>query len=375
MRPHIRPDPLPPGTRVVVGMSGGVDSATTAALLQRSGMDVIGVTMRLWAEEDPTAFRRQRHCCSVEDHEDARAAAAALGIPHYLANFEAEFERHVIDYFVDEYARGRTPNPCVVCNEEIKFRALLDYAHGLGASYLATGHYARIEAVETGYRLLRPLDEEKDQTYFLYGLGQSELSRVLFPLGGMTKPEVRALAAEIGLHLAQKADSADICFVPEGDHRAFLGDRLGLGEGPVLDGSGREIGRHHGAAGFTIGQRRGLGVATGERVFVTTVDVAANAITVGHEDDLLADRLEVEQARFVSGVPIATPARVEARLRYRAAPVAALLRREGGRWLVDLDRPQRAIAAGQAAVFYAGDEVIGGGTISRAWNSTRAPAE
>ncbi|MEX2236829.1 MAG: tRNA 2-thiouridine(34) synthase MnmA [Dehalococcoidia bacterium] len=351
---------------MVVGMSGGVDSATTAALLKQQGYDVVGVTMRLWADEDPEAFRRQRHCCSVEDHEDAKAAAAAIDIPHYLVNFEDEFQRHVVDYFVDEYARGRTPNPCLACNERIKFGALLNFAETLDAASLATGHYARIDRQGERYRLLRAADEEKDQSYFLYGLGQRELAKLVFPLGALQKAEVRALAAGFGLHLAAKPDSADICFVPEGDHKAFLAARLGLHEGPVVDTFGHEVGVHRGAAGYTVGQRRGLSVALGERAYVTNVDVGANVITVGREEDLLSSVVELDDPRFVSGTEPSTPVRFNARLRYRGAAAPATLSHESGSWRLDFDRPQRAVSPGQAAVFYDGDEVIGGGIIRSA---------
>jgi tRNA-uridine 2-sulfurtransferase len=351
------------GTRVVVGMSGGVDSATVAALLQRRGLDVVGVTMRLWAEDDPAAFRRQRHCCSVEDVEDARAAAAVLGIPHYVVNFEREFEQEVIDYFVGSYAQGRTPNPCLACNERIKFGALLAYADGLDAAYLATGHYARIARGDDGFRLLSGADPDKDQSYFLYGLDQRQLSRVIFPLGGLLKADVRALAAEVGLHLAAKPDSADICFIPEGDHRAFLADRLGIGNGPIVDGGGAVVGQHGGAAGYTIGQRRGLGVAAGERVFVTNVDVGANVITVGSADDLLCDTVELEALKFPSGSPPRTSDRFLVRTRHRGSLASAVLSLRGNVGWLHLDEPQRAIAPGQAAVLYRGDELIGGGII------------
>ena len=277
--------------RVIVAMSGGVDSAVAAGLLVRQGYDVIGITMRLWAQDDPRAPRLHRRCCPAEDTDDARTAADALGIPHYLLNMEKEFSANVVDYFVREYARGRTPNPCLPCNEHVKFRALLAHAAALEADYLATGHYARIarrDSAASVYRLLSACDAEKDQSYVLYMLGQQELGRVLFPLGGYRKSEVRGLAEEMGLLLAEKPDSADICFLPTEDYREFIAERIPQSEGDVVDSAGAVVGRHRGVAGFTIGQRRGLGVAVGEKRFVTSIDPQLNVITIGREEDLLS---------------------------------------------------------------------------------------
>src|SRR3990172_11058861 len=271
-------------TRVIVAMSGGVDSAVAAGLLLREGYDVVGVTMRLWTHEDPLAPRYHRRCCSVEDIDDARAAADALGIPHYVLNMEREFGARVVDYFVDEYRRGRTPNPCLPCNEHVKFRSLLERAAALEADYLATGHYARIDRSNGSYRLLRAQDEEKDQSYVLYMLGQQELSRLLFPIGGYRKGEVRRLAQELGLPIASKPDSADICFLPTVDYRDFIAQRVPEAAGDIIDRDGSVVGRHRGVAGFTVGQRRGLGVALGEKRYVTGIDPELNVIAVGSED-------------------------------------------------------------------------------------------
>ena len=352
--------------RVVVAMSGGVDSAVAAGLLARQGYDVIGITMRLWTLDDPSAPPSKRRCCSVEDVDDARQAADAIGIPHYVLNMEREFQDRVVDYFVAEYGRGRTPNPCLACNEHVKFRALLDRAVALEADFLATGHYARIEGDAAGRRLLRAVDGNKDQSYVLYTLGQAELARTLFPLGALTKPEVRALAAEMRLPVAEKPDSADICFVPEGDYRAFVRERLPRTDGVTLDRSGAVVARHDGIDGFTIGQRKGLGVALGERRFVTEIDAERNVVTLGSEDDLMSSALVAEAVNWIGARPDA-PLRAETKIRYRTPAAAATVTPiDGGRVRVAFDRPQRAVTPGQAAVFYDGDVVLGGGTIARA---------
>jgi len=350
--------------RVIVAMSGGVDSAVAAGLLARQGYEVVGVTMRLWAQEDPLASRYHRRCCSVEDIDDARAAADALGIPHYVLNMEREFGARVVDYFVDEYRRGRTPNPCLPCNEHVKFRSLLERAVALDADYLATGHYARIERSDGKYRLLRALDGEKDQSYVLYMLGQQELSRLLFPIGGYRKEEVRALAVEMGLPVAGKPDSADICFLPTEDYRDFIAQRVPQSEGDILDSAGRVVGRHRGVAGFTIGQRRGLGVALGERRFVTAIDPQRNVITVGSEDELLSGTLTADSLRWVAGVPPADEFECDVKIRYRTPSHKAAVRLTEQGAEVRFYKPQRAVAAGQAAVFYRSDEVLGGGIIA-----------
>jgi tRNA-specific 2-thiouridylase len=349
--------------RVVVAMSGGVDSAVAAGLLVRQGYDVIGITMRLWTLEDPAAPAGKKRCCSVEDTDDARHAADALGIPHYVLNMEREFQDRVVDYFVAEYGRGRTPNPCLACNEHVKFRALLDRAVALEADYLATGHYARIDCAGGRYRLRRAVDDAKDQSYVLYTLGQAELARTLFPVGDCPKPRIREIAREMRLQLADKPDSADICFVPDGDYKAFVRNRLPQTAGVMRDTQGNTIGAHDGVAGFTIGQRKGLGVALGEKRFVTGIDPELNVITIGAEADLMADALTVERVNWLGGAPDA-PLRAAVKIRYRtpAAP-ATVTPMEGGSARVVFDRPQRAITPGQAAVFYDGDEVLGGGAI------------
>ena len=349
--------------RVVVAMSGGVDSAVAAGLLARDGYDVIGITMRLWTLEDPDAPRGKKRCCSVEDTDDARQAADAIGIPHYVLNMEREFNDRVIEYFVAEYGRGRTPNPCLACNEHVKFRALLDRAVALEADFLATGHYAQIER-GARHRLLRAVDDGKDQSYVLYTLGQAELAKTMFPVGGYGKARIRELAHEMGLMLADKPDSADICFVPDGDYKSFVRRRLPQMAGVMQDASGQVVGAHDGVAGFTIGQRKGLGTAFGERRFVTAIDPALNVVTVGSEADLMAGSLLAEHVNWVVGAAPSGPIRAAAKIRYRtpAAPATVSPGRDGA-VRVDFDDPQRAITPGQAVVFYDGDEVLGGGAI------------
>ncbi|MBI4300391.1 MAG: tRNA 2-thiouridine(34) synthase MnmA, partial [Chloroflexi bacterium] len=303
-------------------------------------------------------------CCSLDDIEDARRVCQALDIPFYTLNMEDDFRRLVIDYFAGEYARGRTPNPCLACNAEMKFRLLLGKAIGLGARYLATGHYARIAQRDDVYRLLKARDGGKDQSYVLYMLGQAELARLLFPVGELPKEEVRRLAAERGLPVATKPDSQEICFVTAGDYRRFLADRAPSSGGEIIDSSGRSLGRHQGIAGYTVGQRRGLGLAKGEPMYVLAVDAQSNTITVGPEEALWRRDLLAERLSFVSGVAPQECIEVAAKIRYRTREAPALLEVQGEGARVIFTEPQRAITPGQAVVFYAGDEVLGGGIIA-----------
>jgi tRNA-specific 2-thiouridylase len=352
-----------PSKRAIVAMSGGVDSTVAAALLLREGYDVVGITMRLWSQDDPLAARYQRRCCPAEDIDDARAAADLLGIPHYVVNMEIEFGARVVDYFVDEYRRGRTPNPCLPCNEHVKFRALLDRALALDAELLATGHYARIEEDGGGYRLLRAADGEKDQSYVLYMLGQAELSRVRFPVGRLRKGEVRDLARELGLPNAEKPDSADICFLPTEDYRDFIRQRVTQHEGDIVDSGGAVVGRHRGVAGFTVGQRRRLGLSLGAPRYVTAIDPELNVITVGSEEELLDGTLTAVDLRWVGGRPPAGTFDCEAQVRYRSSAASAFVSVAGNAAEVRFQQPQRALTPGQAVVFYHEDEVLGGGII------------
>ena len=349
--------------RVVVGMSGGVDSSVAAALLVEQGFEVIGITMRLWTEARPEGFSGRTQCCGIEDVEDARRVANRLGIAHYTLNMERPFLEHVVQPFVSEYGRGRTPNPCLNCNTHIKFDRFLDQALALGADWLATGHYARVERVDDEPALLRGRDREKDQSYFLYTLSERALGMTRFPVGALRKNEVRRIAERHGLAVADKPDSADICFVPGGDYRAFVDERLEGRPGAIVGGDGTVLGEHRGVQHFTIGQRRGLGTGGGERRYVTAINADTATVTLGAEDDLLVDTLDVDECHWLT-----EPAsRVEAQLRYRSEPTSCVLDMTGsGTARLRLAEPIRAVAPGQAAVFYDGERVLGGGTIQRA---------
>jgi len=353
--------------RVLVAMSGGVDSAVAAALLHEQGYDVIGVTMRLYTEADGAALSSRRTCCGIEDVADAKAAAQRIGIPHYVLNMEREFGEDVIDRFVEAYAEGRTPNPCLACNQHVKFDALLERAVAMGCDLLATGHYARVQATEAGrYELLAATDPLKDQSYVLYTLDQDALARTVFPLGDIPKTEVRRIATELGLGVADKPDSADICFVPGGDYRELLRSRgVTFEPGLVVDTAGNEVGRHEGAAGYTVGQRRGLGLATGERRYVTEIRPETNVVVVGDMDDLSSRALYASGPHWVDGPPEADEV-LTARVRYHGATVEARVSEcTASGFRVDCARPVRAVAPGQAVVVYRGDAVVGGGTIER----------
>jgi tRNA-specific 2-thiouridylase len=351
--------------RVVVAMSGGVDSSAAAALLLEQGYEVVGVTMRLWTEEDAQAGRHHRRCCSVEDTDDAREAAGVLGIRHYVLNMEREFAEGVVDRFVEEYSLGRTPNPCLSCNEHVKFRPLMEQAMALGADYLATGHYARITSNGGRNELRRAVDPGKDQSYVLYTLGQGELSRTLFPVGEYPKDEIREIARRWKLPNAEKPDSADICFIPSGDYRAFVRSRLAPEPGDIVGSDGEWLGRHEGIVDYTVGQRKRVPARGGdEPLFVLNVDARANTVVVGQHEELMADGLVADGLRFCDGAPPETSLGVLAQIRYRAEAVPSELRLDGDRAEVRFESPQRAVTPGQAVVFYEGDRVLGGGTIA-----------
>lgn len=352
------------GKSVVVAMSGGVDSSVAAALLKDKGYDIIGITLQIWPED---AESDGQGCCSIDAVEDARRVATALGIPHYVINLREEFEQSVIADFVHEYSQGRTPNPCIRCNERVKFSSLLERAEALGADYLATGHYARIDRRDDGsYMLRRSVDESKDQSYVLYMLGQRELGRTLLPLGEFSKDETREMARQLNLKVWKKPDSQEICFVGRSGYREFLADRNPLlaQEGPIVDLSGRELGRHEGTAGFTLGQRRGIGVAAAEPLYVVDIDAAENRLVVGPAEALLVRSVTVENVRWVSGAGPSFEIAVTTKVRYNMPDVPARLRPLADAiWELEFETPERAPTPGQSAVFYHGDEVLGGGII------------
>jgi tRNA-specific 2-thiouridylase len=345
--------------KAAVAMSGGVDSSVAAALLKEEGFEVIGVHMELWQHrsrpDDAT-------CCSITGQDDARAVCQILGIPFHTLDFSSHFQKLVVDCFCREYAQGRTPNPCVVCNRFIKFDLLLKAVEDLGAECLATGHYARIEASAGNHRLLKAARPSVDQSYFLYTLKQGSLPRLLFPLGEYSKAQVRQMAAERGLAVAGKPKSQDLCFIPDGRHQDFLQGRIVSVPGDIVDPQGKVLGRHRGIAFYTVGQRTGLGIATGQRLFVLKLDPVSNAVVVGPEENLLASGLKANNLSFVCVKP-QRPLEVSAKIRFRTPEVSARLKVFTEEAEVLFDQPQRAVAPGQAVVFYRGDEVLGGGII------------
>jgi tRNA-specific 2-thiouridylase len=337
--------------RVAVAMSGGVDSSVTAALLKQAGYEVSGIYMKLWADPNLAfAIPDLEHACQI------------LDIPLYKLDLEKEFRRLVIDCFCQEYGLGRTPNPCIVCNQHIKFGLLLDKALGMGAEYLATGHYARIESTPDGYRLLKAADQSKDQSYFLYILGQRQLKHLLMPLGELSKEKARKMAAELGLPTSSRSDSQDVCFIPDNDYRSFIAQHISSQPGDIVDIKGKVLGKHNGLANYTVGQRQGLGLASSEPLYVIEMDAANNRLVVGGKDQLLHSVLIASQLNWVSGKAPTEPLTITAKVRYKAPEVAAELHLNG-RAEVRFTEPQQAVAPGQSVVFYQGDVVLGGGVI------------
>jgi tRNA-specific 2-thiouridylase len=345
-------------------MSGGVDSSVAAAILLEQGYEVIGVTMEIWPEMGEQEMARQGGCCSIGAVEDARAVCARLGIPHYVLNLRERFETQVVENFKAEYRRGRTPNPCIACNREIKFAELLRRATALGASYLATGHYARVAADGTDYRLLRAKDPRKDQTYVLWGLGQAELRRVLLPVGEHEKGEIRAMARSLGLLTWNKPDSQEICFVA-GDYRAVVG--AGASPGRFVARQGRDLGQSPPLTHFTVGQRRGIGIAAERPYYVLELRAGENKVVLGHREELGARGCSLEDVHFVSGRWPAGPVHCTARIRAHGQEVPAVVEPAAeGCAEVRFLEPQTAVAPGQSAVFYRGEECLGGGIITQA---------
>ncbi len=352
--------------RVVVAMSGGVDSSVAAALLAEAGHEVIGLSMQLYDQSGGGSGYGS--CCSLDDLHDAGRVARRLNFPHYIVNFEREFQRTVVRNFVDEYVAGRTPIPCAHCNSDLKFATLLDRSMAYGAEVVATGHYARIGIdPETGRRtLLRGLDTAKDQSYFLFSLTQDQLSHASFPVGHLSKEEVRDVARRLGLPVAEKPDSQEICFVPDGDYAAFIEKQSGdlEGGGTIVSRSGAVLGRHGGVHRFTVGQRKGLGIAAAEPLYVLELRPSDKTVVVGARTDLERTSLTASEVNWIAGAPPEHPLRISAQIRHRHQPAPATVRAlAGSRAAVDFTSPVMAITPGQAVVFYDGDVVVGGGWI------------
>jgi len=374
---------MKPSSIIAVAMSGGVDSSTAAAMLVHNGETVVGLTLQLWDQTRlagkhgiPDAPKAGR-CCSLDDVYDARHVAEQLGIPYYVVNQEERFEKDVVRPFVDEYLAGRTPIPCSLCNNHLKFDQLLQTARSIGADSIATGHYAvnEFDATRDGGRgrwiLKRPADLAKDQTYFLFGLTQEQLAHTLFPLGSLTKPQVREVARQRGLTLAEKPDSQEICFVPGGDYKQFItayleeqGEQVPASDGELVASTGEVLGHHQGISSFTVGQRKGLGVSSPSPLYVLQIDPASRKVTVGPDQELATRTLRAGQLNWISIPSLTAPMRVRVKIRHRHEPAWATLVTGGqGEALATFDEPQRAVTPGQAAVFYDGDEVVGGGWI------------
>lgn len=356
--------------KVMIGMSGGVDSSVAAAVLLEQGYDVIGVTMQIWPDMNEERKKAEGGCCSLSAVDDARMVANKLGIPYYVMNFKDVFEKRVINYFKDEYLKGRTPNPCIACNRYVKFDELLQKAVAMGIDYIATGHYAIIEYDSKIERFLlkKSVTDKKDQTYALYNLTQDQLSRTLMPIGNYTKDRVREIAEELGLIVASKPDSQEICFVEDNDYGRFICENTDykIKPGYFVDIHGNVLGRHKGIVHYTIGQRKGLGIALGKPMFVVEIDVENNRVILGDETEVFSNSLIASDLNFISIDKPVDTLRVKAKVRYSAREADAnVIPLEDGKVRVDFDNPQRAITPGQSVVFYDGDVVVGGGVIEK----------
>lgn len=354
--------------KVMVGMSGGVDSSAAAAVLLNKGYDVTGVTMQIWPGMGDERHEVEGGCCSLSAVDDARRVADRLGIPYYVLNFKDVFQRKVIDYFKEEYIRGRTPNPCIACNRYVKFEALLQKAVSMGMDYVATGHYARTGYDEKSnrYVLMKSATAAKDQTYALYTLTQEQLSRTLFPIGDYTKDRVREMAHEIGLTVASKPDSQEICFIEDNDYGRFISENTSckIEPGYFLDTSGKMLGKHKGIIHYTIGQRKGLGTSFGKPMYVVSVNPENNTVVLGEENEVFTRSLTASDLNFISIDDLKNEIRVTAKIRYSAKEAAAILKPlESGKVALEFETPQRAVTPGQSVVFYDGETVVGGGVI------------
>ncbi|WP_317719552.1 tRNA 2-thiouridine(34) synthase MnmA [Clostridium tetani] len=351
--------------KVLVGMSGGVDSSVAAYLLKEQGYEVIGATMQIW-QDDKEFIEREGGCCSLSAVADARRVANKIGIPFYVMNFKDAFKKNVIDYFVDEYMEGRTPNPCVACNKFIKFSSFLDKAMNLGIDYVATGHYAIIEKQNNRYIIRKSEDDKKDQTYALYNLTQFQLERTLMPCGRYKKSEIREIAKKIGLRVHNKKDSQEICFIPDNDHGKYIKNRFPskVRQGNFVDKSGNVLGTHKGIVYYTIGQRKGLDIALGKPMYVVDINPFRNEVVLGNLDDLLNTELIAKDVNYIPFDNLKEPMEVEAKIRYSQIPSKAVITpMEDGRVKVNFNEKQRAITKGQSVVFYKGDLLVGGGII------------